>query len=53
MADTNPKSPISESHHQSDEPASHPTGTLVLMTLFILLIIVLWGYMYVLLLGRG
>jgi hypothetical protein len=37
----------------AEEHEPHPTGTVILMLLFIVLIIVLWGYMYLLVLGRG
>jgi hypothetical protein len=31
----------------------HPRGTLFLMLIFVVLIVAMWGYMYLMMLGRG
>ncbi len=36
-----------------DDREFHPRGTVLIVTLFVLLLIVLWGSVYVILLARG
>lgn len=38
----------------SHEAGEHnPRGTMLLMLLFLILIVAMWGYMYMLMIGRG
>ena len=38
---------------QSAHEEEHPRGTLFLMLLFLVMIVAMWGYLYLLLLARG
>ena len=55
-ADTEP-APRQEDHDEAgadgEEEMAHPKGTLFLMLLYLMLIIALWGYMYLVMIERG
>lgn len=51
MADKQPTGAASAATTHDEE--GHPRGTLLLMLLFLVMIVAMWGYMYLLLLGRG
>lgn len=42
-----------EEHKDSEHEEFHPKGTMVVLLIFVLTLIILWGSVYVILLSRG
>jgi len=52
LANTTPVGP-GTSGSGVEEHEAHPRGTLFLMLMFLILIVAMWGYIYLMMLGRG
>jgi len=52
MADPTTAAPRDDGGADHDTEA-HPRGTLVLMLLYLVLTVAMWGYLYAMLMGRG
>ena len=52
MSDPEATAPVGADESGHDE-GGHPRGTLLLMLLFLVMIVGMWGYMYLMMLGRG